>query len=218
LRGRAAIRDLAAQWAESTQRRTDRVEAGRMAKRQSVCGIIRQAAVRSDTRLLTSTFRDGLITRMEIRKSEPDTASTADREFFHSRMIPAPRERVFEAFSDPAQLARWWGPDGFTSTFEKFDLRPGGTWRFVMHGPDGVDYPNESVFVDVTPPERVVFDHISGHHFRMTIALLAQGETTVVEWCQVFDSAAERARIAEFVTEANEQNLDRLSAVVLDDK
>ena len=71
---------------------------------------------------------------------------TADREFVHSRLIEAPVERVYEAFAEPVRLARWWGPDGFTSTFEVFDLRPGGAWRFVMHGPDGNDYPNESVF------------------------------------------------------------------------
>jgi uncharacterized protein YndB with AHSA1/START domain len=142
------------------------------------------------------------------------TGSTADREFVTSRVIDAPRERVFRAFSDPAHLARWWGPKGFTSTFHEFDLRPGGAWRFVMHGPDGVDYPNESVFVEVVPPERIVFEHNSDHHFQMTITFAAQGAETVVGWRQVFDNAAERERIARFVIEANEQNLDRLAAEV----
>ncbi|NMG74402.1 SRPBCC family protein [Aromatoleum diolicum] len=140
--------------------------------------------------------------------------STADREFVHSRVIDAPRERVFKAFSDPAHLARWWGPNGFSSTFHEFDFRAGGTWRFVMHGPDGTDYPNESVFMEVLAPERIVFEHFSGHHFEMTITLAAQGAQTVVGWRQVFDTAAERQRIAKFVTEANEQNLDRLAAEV----
>lgn len=144
-----------------------------------------------------------------------DAEPTADREFVHSRLIDAPRERVFRAFSDPAHLARWWGPNGFTSTFHEFDLRPGGAWRFVMHGPDGGNYPNESVFVDVAPPERIVFDHISDHHFRMTITFAAQGTKTLVGWRQVFDTAAERQRIAKFVVEANEQNLDRLAEEVL---
>lgn len=143
-----------------------------------------------------------------------NTESTADREFVHSRLIDAPRERVFKAFSDPAHLARWWGPNGFTSTFHEFDPRPGGAWRFVMHGPDGTNYPNESVFVEVAAPERIVFDHLSGHHFRMTITFDAQGAKTVVGWHQVFDTAAERQRIAEFVISANEENLDRLAAEV----
>ena len=149
-------------------------------------------------------------------KPAADAGSTVDREFVHSRLIDAPRERVFRAFSDPAHLARWWGPKGFTSTFHEFDLRPGGAWRFVMHGPDGANYPNESVFVEVVAPERVVLEHISGHHFQMTITFSAQGAKTVVGWRQVFDTAAERQRIAEFVIEANEQNLDRLAAEVLD--
>jgi uncharacterized protein YndB with AHSA1/START domain len=148
-------------------------------------------------------------------KPAASAGSTADREFVHSRLIDAPRERVFRAISDPAHLARWWGPKGFTSTFHEFDLRPGGAWRFVMHGPDGVNYPNESVFVEVTAPERVVFEHISDHHFQMTITFAAQGVKTLVGWRQVFDTAAERQRIAEFVIEANEQNLDRLAAEVL---
>jgi uncharacterized protein YndB with AHSA1/START domain len=145
-----------------------------------------------------------------------DAESTEGREFVHSRLIDAPRERIFKAFTDPARLARWWGPNGFTSTFEVFDPRPGGTWRFVMHGPDGANYPNESVFVEVVAPERIVFEHMSlPHHFRMTLTLVAQGSKTVVGWRQVFDTAAERQRIAKFVIEANEQNLDRLAAEVL---
>jgi uncharacterized protein YndB with AHSA1/START domain len=144
------------------------------------------------------------------------TESTANREFIHSRLIDAPRERVFKAFADPTHLARWWGPNGFTSTFEVFELRVGGTWRFVMHGPDGSKYPNESVFVQVAAPERVVLEHLrEGHHFFLTITFTAQGNQTLVGWQQVFDTEAERARIANFVVEANEQNLTRLAAEVL---
>lgn len=143
------------------------------------------------------------------------SASTADREFVHARLIDAPRERVFRAFADPHHLARWWGPEGFSSSFEAFEFRPGGRWRFVMHGPDGTDYPNESVFLDIVAPERVVLEHLSeGHHFVMTITFTAQGDQTLVGWQQVFDTAAHRARIATFVQKANEQNLDRLAAEV----
>ena len=140
--------------------------------------------------------------------------ATADREFVHSRLVDAPPEAVFRAITDPARLARWWGPDGFSSTFEIFEPRPGGKWIFVMHGPDGADYPNESVFREVTPG-RIVFDHLSGHHFEMTITLVAQAGGTLVGWRQLFDTAAEKERIAPFVSVANEQNLDRLEAEVL---
>jgi RimJ/RimL family protein N-acetyltransferase/uncharacterized protein YndB with AHSA1/START domain len=142
--------------------------------------------------------------------------STADREFVHSRLIDAPREQVFAAIADPARLTRWWGPNGFTSTFEVFEFRPGGAWRFVLHGPDGANYPNENRFTDIVAPERIELEHLSAtHHFLMTITLEADGERTRVGWRQVFDTAAERERIADVVTPANEQNLDRLTAEVL---
>lgn len=132
-----------------------------------------------------------------------------------SRLIDAPRARVFRAFSDPEQLARWWGPDGFSNTFHEFDFRPGGAWRFVMHGPDGTDYPNHSVFAEVVVDERVVFEHVSDHHFVMTLTFDDRNGKTAVGWRQEFDTEDEYARIAEFVGAANEQNLDRLTAEVM---
>jgi uncharacterized protein YndB with AHSA1/START domain len=137
----------------------------------------------------------------------------SDREIVTSRVLDAPRERIFEAFSDPKRLARWWGPAGFSSTFHEFDLRPGGAWRFILHGPDGTNYPNESVFVEVVKPERIVFDHLSDHWFRMTITLSARpAAQTLITWHMLFETAAERDRIQAIVAEANEQNLDRLEA------
>lgn len=142
----------------------------------------------------------------------PANDSTADREVFHSRLIDAPPERVFKAFADPSHLARWWGPNGFTSTFSTFDLRPGGVWRFVMHGPDGTDYQNEIVFREVAAPERVVLEHLRDvHHFFLTITFAAQGDKTLVGWRQVFDTAEHREQVAKMVREANEQNLSRLA-------
>jgi uncharacterized protein YndB with AHSA1/START domain len=150
-----------------------------------------------------------------IEKTVVGDGSTSDRELVTSRMLNAPRERVFEAFAEPTHLAQWWGPKGFTNTFHEFNLRPGGAWRFIMHGPDGVNYPNESIFVEVAPPERIVFKHVSAPQFEMTITFTKQGDTTVVGWRQVFNTAAECQRVARFAVEANEQNLDRLASQVL---
>jgi uncharacterized protein YndB with AHSA1/START domain len=148
--------------------------------------------------------------------TQDDASLTTDREFVHSRLIDASREQVFAAIADPARLARWWGPNGFTSTIEVFEFRRGGAWRFVMQGPDGTDYPNENRFADIVAPHRVVVEHPgSPHHFVLTITLAAQGSRTLVGWRQVFDTAEETQRIAAFVTPANEQNLDRLAAEVL---
>lgn len=144
-----------------------------------------------------------------------DPSAAADREFVHSRLIDAPREQVFAVFADPSRLARCWGPNGFTSTFEVFEFRAGGAWRLVLHGPDGADYPNENRFTDIVAPERIVVEHLgTPHHFELTITLAAQGARTLVGWRQRFDTAEEKQRIAAFVAPANEQNLDRLAAEV----
>lgn len=143
------------------------------------------------------------------------TSPTSDREFVHSRIIEAPPERVFGALSTASRLAKWWGPNGFSSTFETFDFRPGGKWVLVMHGPDGTNYPNESVFTEIVPASRVVIEHLSEtHHFFLTITLDAVESGTRVCWRQVFDTAEHRNQIAHVVADANEQNLDRLAAEV----
>jgi uncharacterized protein YndB with AHSA1/START domain len=144
--------------------------------------------------------------------SVADTGTGSDREIVSSRVVDAPRERVFAAFSDPDHLVHWWGPTGFTSTFQEFDLRPGGRWRFVMHGPNGADYRNESVFVEMVRPERIVLDHVSGPTFRLTMTLDEEAGRTRLTWRQGFESAAECANVRRFAAEANEQNFDRLQA------
>lgn len=143
------------------------------------------------------------------------TASpTAHRECATSRLIDAPPARVFRAIASPEHLARWWGPNGFSSTFELFEFRPDGAWRFTLHGPDGTDYPNHNLFREITP-DRVLIEHLSDdHHFFLTITLTLEGTGTRVGWQQVFDSAEHRKQIATFVLPANEENLDRLTAEV----
>jgi uncharacterized protein YndB with AHSA1/START domain/ubiquinone/menaquinone biosynthesis C-methylase UbiE len=132
------------------------------------------------------------------------------RELSTSRVYDVPAARVFRAFADPAQLAKWWGPKGFTNTFREFDFRPGGAWRFLMHGPDGADYQNESIFVEIVPSSRIVLNHVSAPRFELTITIGDVGGKTRVGWRQLFESAEVRDRIARFAGDGNEQNLDRL--------
>ena len=141
---------------------------------------------------------------------------TADREFVHARVIDAPPEEVFARFSNPALLANWWGPDGFTNVFEAFEFRSGGSWRFVMHGPGGQQYPMACRFVEIVPDERVVIENLAqGHHFVLTVTLEREGRSgTQVTWRQLFDTAEEHDRVASVVRPANEQNLSRLAAAV----
>jgi uncharacterized protein YndB with AHSA1/START domain len=130
-----------------------------------------------------------------------------------SRLLSASRERVFGAISDPQQLAQWWGPNGFTNTFEEFDFRVGGTWRFVMHGPDGKNYPNKHTFLEIVKPERVVFQHLSSPRFELTVSLEDAGAGhTKITWRQRFESAEECERISKYAIAGNEQNLARLAA------
>lgn len=116
--------------------------------------------------------------------------------------------------SNPARVARWWGPSGFTNTIHEFDFRSGGQWLLTMHGPDGQNYPNESRFTRVVADQLLEIEHLGGHHFVLTIELAPKDGGTEVRWRQTFDTAEHYARIAEFVASANEQNLDRLAAEV----
>ncbi|GAB1488399.1 SRPBCC family protein [Opitutaceae bacterium] len=133
----------------------------------------------------------------------------------NTRRFPFPREQVYGAFSDPALLARWWGPAGFTNTITRFDFRPNGAWHLVMRAPDGTEYPNESEFIEVNPPEFIVFRHHGPmHSYALTITFAPDAGQTVLTWHMVFDDPTEAERLREFITGANEQNLDRLSAVL----
>ena len=87
--------------------------------------------------------------------AESETTAAAEREIRITRVFDAPRELVFEAWTDRDQVVEWWGPHGFTTTIHEMDVRPGGVWRFVMHGPDGTDYNNHVVFEEVVEPERL---------------------------------------------------------------
>lgn len=136
-----------------------------------------------------------------------------DREILSARTFDAPPERVFAAFTDAARLARWWGPEGFTTTIQAFDPRPGGAWRAVLHGPDGADYPSESVFVAVEEPSRIVFRHVSEQHpYELTIDLAPEGAGTRCTWRMRHATAEQCARVRAVVEAGNEQNFDRLAA------
>jgi uncharacterized protein YndB with AHSA1/START domain len=137
------------------------------------------------------------------------------------REFDAPRELVFAAWTDPKHLAQWWGPNGFTTTTSAFDMRPGGVWRFVMHGPDGRDYENRVTFDEVVPPERLVYHHggaddVEPVQFRTTVTFEDIGGRTRLTMHGVFPSAAERERvIREYGADKGlEQTLARLGDYV----
>ena len=117
------------------------------------------------------------------------------------RDLDAPRNLVFSVWTDPKHLAQWWGPNGFSVTTRAFDMRVGGVWRFVMHGPDGRDYENRITFDEILKPERIRYHHGGGDdvepvQFRTTVTFEELGgDRTRLTLHAVFPSAAERARV-----------------------
>ncbi|MFA6958746.1 MAG: SRPBCC domain-containing protein [Thermoanaerobaculia bacterium] len=130
--------------------------------------------------------------------------------FRTSRELPAPPASVFAAIQDPARLARWWGPSGFTNTFHTFEFREGGSWNLTMHGPDGANYPNQSEFLEIVSESLIRIKHVTLPHFELAISMERCAAGTILTWFMVFENRefAENAR--QFLEAANEQNLDRL--------
>ncbi|RYD54825.1 MAG: polyketide cyclase [Verrucomicrobiaceae bacterium] len=130
-----------------------------------------------------------------------------------TRFFPHPRQAVFEAFRDPARLAIWWGPHGFTNTIHELELRPGGRFHLTMHGPDGANYENQKEFLEVVEPERVVFRHLQPmHDFTMTVTWDEEAGGTRLTWKMAFESGSDGETFREFILKANEENFDRLEA------
>jgi uncharacterized protein YndB with AHSA1/START domain len=143
---------------------------------------------------------------------------TADREIVLSRLLDAPRELVFAAWTDPEQVVQWWGPRGFTTTSHEMSVTPGGVWRFVMHGPDGRDYKNKIIFTEVVKPERLVYRHAGeGEHedvrFHVTVTFQAQGRKTLLTMRSLFATAQERDEVVTKygAVEGGKQTLERLA-------
>lgn len=137
-----------------------------------------------------------------------------DSTFRTSRTFASSPETVYAAFERPDLLCAWWGPDGFTNTFERFEFKVGGRWTFVMHGPDGKSYPNENVFLALEPGRKVVLRHDCAPYFTLTASLAPVGSGTQLTWEQVFDDAKVAQAVRHIVAPANEQNLDRLARVL----
>jgi uncharacterized protein YndB with AHSA1/START domain len=145
-------------------------------------------------------------------------STTADREIVLSRLLNAPRELVFAAWTDPTQVVQWWGPRGFTTTSHEMSVTPGGVWRFVMHGPDGRDYKNKIIFTEVVKPERLVYrqageDEHEDVRFHVTVTFQAQGRKTLLTMRSLFATAQERDEVVTKygAVEGGKQTLERLA-------
>ncbi len=156
----------------------------------------------------------------EMGRGAPAQSATADREIVISRVISAPRELVFEAFTEVRHLSRWWGPEGFTTTTRAFEFRVGGEWDFVMHGPDGTDYQEWISWTEVAPPERIALLHgeSSGdpNAFESVLTFEPDGAATRIEMRTVFPTKELRDEAVEkyHAIEGGQQTLSKLAAYV----
>jgi uncharacterized protein YndB with AHSA1/START domain len=166
-----------------------------------------------------ATARDAAenIAFTEARPMNPNV-DTSDREILLSRDFDAPREIVFQAWTDRQHVGKWWGPQGFTTTTHEMEVRPGGIWRFIMHGPDGRDYKNKIVFLEVERPSRLVYKHAGEEDteevkFHTTVTFADVAGKTRITLRMVFDTPAERDRVErEFgAVEGGKQTLARLA-------
>jgi uncharacterized protein YndB with AHSA1/START domain len=146
------------------------------------------------------------------------------KEIFISRVLNASPERVFEAFTTPQQVAVWWGPNGFTNTISEMDVKPGGVWRFIMHGPDGRDYPNKIVFIDVVKNEKLVYRHTGDDgaepvKIHVTIDFENVSGKTKITMRSVFESEAELDRVVKEygALEGATENMNRLEEYLAKD-
>jgi uncharacterized protein YndB with AHSA1/START domain len=116
---------------------------------------------------------------------------TRDRELVISKTLNAPVELVWETWTKAEHIAKWWGPDGFTNTIQKMEVKPGGEWELVMHGPDGTDYKNKSIFKEIVPFKKIVYEHVTGPKFTATVEFESLGEQTRINWQMLFETAEE---------------------------
>lgn len=144
------------------------------------------------------------------------SSTTRDCEIVSSRVLNAKRGLVYRAWSEPNHLKNWWGPAGFTNTFNEFDFRVGGKWSFIMHGPDKGNYHNECEFIKIEQPTLIAWKRHSKPLFQV-VALFEEVDTnqTKVIFKMLFDSAEECNKLKGFVVDKNEENFDKLESELI---
>jgi uncharacterized protein YndB with AHSA1/START domain len=124
-----------------------------------------------------------------------------DREIHIERVFDAPRDRVFAVYTDPALIPEWWGPRGTTAVVDQMDVRPGGSWRFVIRNSDGSETAFRGTYREVTPPERIVqtfeWEGMPGHVSVETATFEDLGDRTKVTTKSLFDTTEDRDGMLE---------------------
>ena len=134
-----------------------------------------------------------------------------------ARLLNAPRELVWEMWTDPEHIKHWWGPSGFSNSISKMDVRVGGEWEFVMHGPDGTDYKNKHIYKEIIKPEKIVLEHVTAPKFLLTATFEDHGEQTLLTLHGLFESEEQLKNVIK-VFKADEgmvQKVDRLETYLI---
>lgn len=153
-------------------------------------------------------------------RGDPVGSPTSDREVGTSRYVDAPPDLVFRAFTEVRHLARWWGPEGFSTTTRSFEFREGGVWDFVMHGPDGTDYQEWIRWQEIVPGQRITLLHgefaDDPDAFESTLEFATEGGGTRIDFTTVFPTREHRDRAVDeyHAVEGGRQTLDHLATYV----
>ncbi len=157
-----------------------------------------------------------------MKSDVPPIGADATPELVFEHLFNAPAKAVFRAWTDPKRLVQWWGPHGFRTTIQSMDVRVGGTWSYVLHGPDGVQYPNTAVYEVLEPPHRLIFRNTGGHvqdkHLtcRMIATFVEIQEQTQVTLRMQFQSIVRLENAKQWgAVEGGKQSFERLDALLL---
>lgn len=138
-----------------------------------------------------------------------------NREMRMIRTFKAPIELMWEVWTNPEHIVNWWGPNGFTNTIHKMEFQEGGEWKLTMHGPDGTDFANRSIFKEIIPFKKIVFEHFNPH-FITTVLFEVKGEETEIDWSLLFDTTEMRETVikAHKADKGQQENLDKLQQYI----
>lgn len=136
--------------------------------------------------------------------------NSATKEMHINRIFDAPIELVWEVWTNPEHIVNWWGPNGFTNTIQEMDFKEGGEWKLTMHGPDGTNYPNRSIFKEIIPFKKIVFEYFNPHFFTTVLFKTKDGKTEI-DWTMQFDTAEMLETIVKVhkADEGMKQNMER---------
>lgn len=141
--------------------------------------------------------------------------TSQESEIVSTRVFSVPIEKLFKAWSEPKHLIKWWGPKGFSNTFQEFDFKVGGKWRFVMHGPEKGHYPNECEFIKIETPHLIAWNRISKPHFQVLVLFeFINTNKTKLIFKMLFETEEACAKLRPFVLDKNEENFDKLEVVL----